>query len=62
MTSRGVLDDARRRAEKEDARRRDAEALERGEVTPAELARRNGFFSALDLRGSRLVAIGAPRA
>lgn len=55
----GVLDVARRASEKDQARRADAEDLRAGRVSPAQMARRNGFFSALDLSESRIAAIGA---
>lgn len=55
----GVLDPSRRRVEKEQARRADADSLRSGRVSPAQMARRNGFFSALDLGGARIAAIGS---
>lgn len=55
----GVLDQAQRQRDKQLARDRDAEALARGEISEADLARRNGFFSAFDLSKARIVAIGA---
>ena len=62
MSSYGVLDPMRRQADKAAARRADAEDLRLGRVTPAEMSRRNGFLSALDFRGARIVAIGAREA
>lgn len=55
----GVLDQDSRQVEKAQARRADAEDLRSGRVSPAEMTRRNGFFSALDMRGARIAAIGA---
>jgi hypothetical protein len=53
-----VLDQQRRQAAKAAARLADAEALRLGQVSAADMARRNGAFSALDLSGARIVAIG----
>lgn len=50
---------AQRAADKAEARRKDDEGLRSERVTPSEMARRNGFFSILDLSKSRIVAIGA---
>jgi len=55
----GVLDQGGRQAEKAEARRADAEDLRLGRAAPAEMARKNSFFSALDMRGARIAAIGA---
>ena len=58
MPRHGVLDQGRRQVEKADARRADAEDLRSGRVSQSELGRRNGFFSALDMRDARVAAIG----
>lgn len=55
----GVLNQSGRQAEKAEARRADAEDLRLGRVSPAKVAHKNGFFSALDMRGARIAAIGA---
>jgi hypothetical protein len=44
-----ILDSKKRAAEKQAARDKDQADLDAGLVTPAELNKRNGFFSALDL-------------
>ncbi len=54
----GVLDPVARAAEKQASRDADAARLAAGTITPAELARENSFFSCLDLRTFRIVAIG----
>lgn len=54
----GVLDQARRQAEKAEARRADAEDIRSGRVSQAEMSRRNGVFSSIDLKGARIVSIG----
>ncbi len=59
MSRYGVLDQGSRQMEKAEARRADAEELRSGRASHAEMARRNGFFSALDMRGARIAAIGA---
>lgn len=55
----GSLDQARRIADKAQSRAADADDLRSGQVSPADLARRNGAFSAVNLRGARIAAIGA---
>ena len=52
------LDAAERAREKQASRERDAERLQRGEVSRAQLARENDFFEALDPSGFEIVAIG----
>jgi hypothetical protein len=47
---------AKRAADKVRARKEDEERLARGANSPAELAARNGFFSALDPSKARIVA------
>lgn len=53
-----VLNQERRQAEKAAARRADAEDLRSGRVSPAEMARRNGAFSEIDMKCARIVSIG----
>ena len=59
MSRIGVLDQAKRQRDKQLARDRDAAALDRGEISREELARRNSFFAAFDLGKSSILAIGA---
>jgi hypothetical protein len=54
----GVLNVAERHRAKEESRQRDAEALAAGLVSPAELAKANGFFSSLDMSGCYIAARG----
>jgi hypothetical protein len=49
------FDPKARAAEKAASRREDMRALEAGEITKAELARRNSFFGALDIRKARIL-------
>ena len=60
----GVLDQAADARRKQDSRDRDQARLDAGEVTQEDLARENGFFSALDVAGFEIVSIGGrpPRA
>lgn len=45
-----------RRLEKELSRREDLARLERGEISQADLAQRNGLFSALDPSKAKVIA------
>ena len=54
----GVLDPEERQLAKQESRDRDAEDLRFGRVSPKEMSRANGFFSALDMREARIAAIG----
>lgn len=47
-----------RAAEKQRARDLDAQRLEAGEVSPAQLQAENNFFAGLDLSSFRIAAIG----
>ena len=49
------FDPAARAAEKAASRREDLRRLEAGEISRAELAKRNAFFGALDIRKARIV-------
>lgn len=53
-----TFDPQKRAAEKQASRDEDARQLAAGEITPQELRKRNGFFSALDFRKWVMVAIG----
>jgi hypothetical protein len=53
------LDAAERAREKQASRDRDAERLQRGEISRAQLARENGLFEVLDQAGFEIVAVGA---
>ena len=53
-----ALDPKKRAAEKQAARDQDAADLAAGRVTPEELNKRNGVFSALDLGSFELEAVG----
>jgi hypothetical protein len=53
---RGVLDPAKRAAEKQESRDRDERRLASCEVTREELCRENNFFR--DLRDTEIVVIG----
>jgi hypothetical protein len=52
------LDQAERARQKQARRDRDHARLEVGEISPAELNRENGFFSALPLGKFKIVSIG----
>ena len=52
------LDQARRVAAKQASRDEDARKLADGEMSPAEMRRKNSFFGALSLGGYKMVAIG----
>lgn len=52
------LDSEKRAREKQASRDLDRKRLERGEISPEELNRENGFFSALPLHRFRITAIG----
>lgn len=47
-----------RQAEKQAVRDEDQRMIENGEITQEQLRKRNGFFSALDFREWKIVAIG----
>lgn len=49
------FDPAARAAEKAALRREDLRMLEAGEISRAELAKRNAFFGGLDIRKARIV-------
>ena len=49
------FDPAARAAEKAASRREDLRMLDAGEISKAELAKRNAFFGALDIRKARIV-------
>lgn len=51
----GTFDPIERRREKQAARDKDEEDLRAGRVTPEELSKRNGFFSALDIKNAKIV-------
>lgn len=53
-----ILDQGRRQVEKEEARRADANDLRLGRISHADMSRKNGFFSALNMQGARIAAIG----
>lgn len=53
-----TFDPKKRAAAKQASRDEDARKLAAGEITPQELRKRNGFFSALDVRKWVMVAIG----
>lgn len=53
-----TFDPKKRAAEKQASRDEDARQLAAGEVTHAELRKRNGFFSSLDFKKWVMVAIG----
>ena len=50
------FDPAVRAAEKAASRREDARALDAGEISRAELAKRNSLFGALDVREAKIVS------
>jgi hypothetical protein len=52
------LDHDKRALEKQESRERDAARLRDGRVSPADLRRKNSFFSGLSLSRYRMVAIG----
>ena len=52
------LDQAKRAAAKQASRDEDARKLADGEMSPAEMRRKNSFFGAMSLGGFKMVAIG----
>jgi hypothetical protein len=52
------LDQAERARQKQARRDRDNARLDAGEISPTELNRENGFFSALPLAKFKIVSIG----
>ena len=60
MIASGYFSSAARRREKQEARERDERRIAGGQLSPQELAKRNGLFSALDPSKARIVRRRAP--
>lgn len=60
MIASGYFSSAARKREKQEARKRDERRIADGHVSPQQVARRNGLFSALDPSKARIVQRRAP--
>ena len=60
MVASGYFSSAARKREKQEARERDERLIASGQVSPQQVAKRNGLFSALDPSKARIVRRRAP--
>jgi hypothetical protein len=60
MIASGYFSPAARKREKQQARERDERLIADGHVSPQQVAKRNGLFSALDPSKARIVQRRAP--
>ena len=60
MVASGYFSSAARKREKQAARERDERLIASGQVSPQQVAKRNGLFSALDPSKARIVRRRAP--
>lgn len=61
MARRILLAPGQRAREKQAARDRDAHRLAAGEISAAELQRKNNFFASIDFSRARISAVGKKR-